>query len=245
VSTTTTGESSPSALTTPTPTPIISERTEGARRILEAQGWTLVLGGDFPDGEPRIRDIDAAARLGYSEPRMVRKLIKRIWPENKAPNCRSTVERQPVGPGGKGIREYTVSEYWLTEAELLKLCARSETPIAESILDDMIAVYVAVRRYLATTVPVQAHSRGKPTPRQAAAPALPAVVAPPTFGVLPDWFDLRRYAAADAPAVPAWAWEALSRWPIPPYVEPTPALLRDLGRVALGHTLLASFRRAS
>jgi hypothetical protein len=34
------------------------------------------------------------------------------------------VERQPVGPGGKGIREYTVSEYWLTEAELLKLCAR-------------------------------------------------------------------------------------------------------------------------
>lgn len=243
MSTTTTGESSPSALTSPTPTPIISERTEGARRILEAQGWTLVLGGDFPDGEPRIRDIDAAERLGYSQPRDVRKLIVRMWPENKGPIQRATVARRNVRGGG--VQEYTVHEYWLTEAELLKLCARSETPIAESILDDMIAVYVAVRRYLATTVPVQAHSRGKPTPRQAAAPALPAVVAPPIFGVLPDWTELRRYAAADAPAVPAWAWEALSRWPIPPYVEPTPALLRDLGRVALGHTLLASFRRAS
>jgi hypothetical protein len=176
---------------------------------------------------------------------MVRKLIKRIWPENKAPNCRSTVERQPVGPGGKGIREYTVSEYWLTEAELLKLCARSETPIAESILDDMIAVYVAVRRYLATTVPVQAHSRGKPTPRQAAAPALPAVVAPPTFGVLPDWFDLRRYAAADAPAVPAWAWEMVATWPIPPCMNVSPASVRDLARVALGHTPIAHIRRAS
>lgn len=223
--------------------PRVTERAEGATRILDAEGWTLTVGNGFPDDEPRVRDVDAAERLGFERPRKVRELIERIWPENRRPHCRPAVGRQSTGNGGE--REYTVTEYWLTEAELLKLCARSKTPIAESVLDDMIRVYVAVRRYLAATVPVQAHSRGKPTPRQAAAPALPAPPAPPIFGVLPDWTELRRYAAADAPAVPAWAWEALSRWPIPPYVEPTPALLRDLGRVALGHTLLACFRRAS
>ena len=148
--------------------PAVQVRTEALRRVLSTtltHSWEFSCWEDAPDDEPRIRDTDAATQLGYAQPRDVRKLIERIWPENQRPNCRDTVARQPVGPGGKGTREYKVSEYWLTEAQLLKLIARSETPVAESILDEMIAVYMAVRRHLATTVAVKAHERALPAPK--------------------------------------------------------------------------------
>jgi hypothetical protein len=47
-----------------------------------------------------------------------------------------------------GFRETVTEESWLTEAQLLKLCARSETPIADAILDDLVHVYMLVRRGL-------------------------------------------------------------------------------------------------
>ncbi len=148
-----------------TPTITVETRTEQTRRVLtpSAQGWEFSIWENMPDGEPRIRDIDAATRLGYAEPRMVRKLIKRIWPENKTPYVRATVERTLMPRGG--TREVSVKEFWLTEAELLKLIARSETPVAESILDEMIAVYMAVRRHMIAAVPVKAHERKLPAPK--------------------------------------------------------------------------------
>lgn len=96
--------------------------------------------------EPLIRDTDAAARLGFARPRDIRKLIERLWPENARPIQRATVAHRNVRGGG--VQEYRVDEYWLTEAELLKLCARAETKVAEAVLDEMIAVYMAVRRGL-------------------------------------------------------------------------------------------------
>lgn len=165
-----------------TPAITVETRTEQLRRILtpSAQGWEFSIWENMPDNEPRIRDIDAATRLEYKRPRDVRKVIERIWPEDKRPSCRDTVARQPVGPGGKGTRTYTVTEYWLTEAELLKLIARSETPVAETILDEMIAVYMAVRRHMVAAVPVKAHERKLPAPKapagfidRAAPPPLP------------------------------------------------------------------------
>jgi len=148
-----------------TPTITVETRTEQTRRVLtpSAQGWEFSIWENMPDGEPRIRDIDAATRLGYAEPRMVRKLIKRVWPGNKAPYVRSTVARTSMPKGG--TREVKVTEYWLTEAELLKLIARSETQVAEAILDEMIAVYMAVRRHLVAAVPVKAHERKLPAPK--------------------------------------------------------------------------------
>ncbi len=128
---------------------VVEAVAEGGARVLTVGAWSLVVDAEG-ESEPRVRDLDAAERLGFSRPRDIRKLIERIWPENRRPNCRATVARQPVGPGGKGVREFTVNEYWLTEAELLKLIARCETPIAEAILDDMIRVYLAVRRHLVT-----------------------------------------------------------------------------------------------
>lgn len=143
----------------------VETRTEQTRRVIvpSAQGWEFSIWENMPDGEPRIRDIDAATRLGYSRPRDVRKVIKRIWPENKAPYVRATMARSQTPTGG--TREVSVKEYWLTEAELLKLIARSETPVAEAILDEMIAVYMAVRRHLVAAVPVKAHERKLPAPK--------------------------------------------------------------------------------
>jgi hypothetical protein len=109
--------------------------------------WSLTRLPD--DDAPRIRDIDLAERLGFEQPRMIRKTIARhVAAGNISPSCRSTVERQPVGPKGKssGEREYTVNEYWLTEEEALFVATQSETKRAVFITKVMIAVFVAVRR---------------------------------------------------------------------------------------------------
>ena len=87
-----------------------------------------------------------------------------------------------------GTREVSVNEYWLTEAQLLKVVARSETAIAETILDEMIQVYMAVRRHLATSVSVEAHTRSMPKPR-------PQVVQAVTVPISPTMeFYMRRWA---------------------------------------------------
>jgi hypothetical protein len=39
-----------------------------------------------------------------------------------------------------------VEEYWLTEAQALKVVSKSETDKADALLDEVIAVYMAVRR---------------------------------------------------------------------------------------------------
>ncbi len=139
-----------------------------AHRIVRKGPWTFTAMG-AQGTEPLIRDVDAAERLGFGRPRDVRKLIERIWPENKRPHVRATVARTSMPRGGE--RETRVQEYWLTEAELLKLCARSSTPIAEGILDEMIAVYIAVRRGL---VPMTAPAMNVAQVREIAA----EVVAP-------------------------------------------------------------------
>lgn len=155
----------------------VETRTEQTRRILSAPGWEFSIWEDQTDSEPRIRDTDAAARLGYVRPRKVREVIERIWPEDKRPHVRSATVRTSMPKGG--AREVSVQEYWLTEAELLKLIARSETPVAEAILDEMIAVYMAVRRHLVAAVPVKAHERKLPAPKAPAGfadrPAPPAL----------------------------------------------------------------------
>lgn len=130
----------------------VNMRAEPQRQVLStvtpSGTWEFSLWEEWPDGEPRLRDLDAAERLQFNRPRDIRPLIERIWPENKRPFLRDTVSRRNVRGGG--VQEFKVTEYWLTEAELLKLCARARTTVAEAILDEMIAVYLAVRRHLAT-----------------------------------------------------------------------------------------------
>ena len=150
----------------------VTTRTEALRRIISTTStaaWEFSIWEEWADGEPRICDTDAAARLGFKAPRQVRELIERTWAEGQRPKTRSVIRQQPTGNGG--TRKFTVTEYWLTEAELLKLCARARTDAAEAILDEMIRVFIAVRRHLIESVPVRAHERTFPNaPKQLTAP---------------------------------------------------------------------------
>jgi hypothetical protein len=119
---------------------------DDAHRLVRVGAWNFTVWEALVDDEPRIRDLDAGERLGFTRPRNIRKLIRsgrKIAELHK----RSTVERYEIRPGIEHPGQPT-DEFWLTEAQVLKLCARTETPIAEPILDDMIRVYIAVRRGL-------------------------------------------------------------------------------------------------
>lgn len=113
-----------------------------AHRLARVGEWCFRLDAHDPAAEPLIRDTDAAERLGFARPRDIRKIITRIWPENQRPAYRATVARN--GPGRRAA-----GEFWLTEAQLLKVITRSETHVADAIVDEMIRVYMAVRRGLA------------------------------------------------------------------------------------------------
>jgi len=94
---------------------------------------------DFEDGEPRVRDTDLGTFLGYSNPRKIREIIER---HSEALGVRPTVGRtQKVG-----IATRVVSEEWLTEHQAIYIVAKSETPIANAILQQVIDVFVKVRR---------------------------------------------------------------------------------------------------
>lgn len=122
-----------------------------AHRLVRVSDWTLTLWQEYADEEPRMLDTDVAKRLGFKRPRDIRQIIERIWPEGQRPCVRVTVQRTQMPTGG--TRETVVNTYWLTEAQILKVCARSETPVAEAILDEMIAVYMLARRGLLTPTP--------------------------------------------------------------------------------------------
>ncbi|WP_086931631.1 hypothetical protein [Agarilytica rhodophyticola] len=93
------------------------------------------------DGKPMIKDISLAEKLGYTEPKAIRRLIKRMLTklQLKAENVRDTVTRINNGKG----RE--VSEYYLDEKTTLKVITKSETENADAITDEMIDVFIAYR----------------------------------------------------------------------------------------------------
>ena len=140
---------------------VVTVTDEAERRVLTVGDWRLVVWHDWEDGEPRVRDLDAAVRLGFKQPRQIRELIERVWPEeSRRPRSRTVTERRRGRP--------TVREYWLTEAELLKLVTRSRTPIAEAITDAMIATYMAVRKKLLVPADATTPTLAAPPPESLA-----------------------------------------------------------------------------
>lgn len=115
--------------------------------VVRVNGWDLVSESGKVE-EARIRDLDLAERLEYRESKAIRKLIKRLIDSGFLPNIlwRDTVSRQELCTGG--VRELPVREYYLTEAEALLVVSRSETAAATALMQEVIDVYIAVRRGL-------------------------------------------------------------------------------------------------
>lgn len=91
------------------------------------------------DGEPRIRDLDLAERLGYRRPGDIRELIRRFS------NDLGFLRTAPQNRKGRGR---PAEEYWLTEAQALFVVAKSETPRATAILKLVIDAFIAVRKQI-------------------------------------------------------------------------------------------------
>lgn len=127
--------------------PVANNGTD-TRQTLTVNGWRLCV-FSTDTGEPRIRDLDLADRLGYAKPHNIRNLIGRLIAEQKlsAVHVVFTVKTTSMPHGG--VREVRSEEFWLTEAQALKVIARSETDIADKILDEVIEVFrLAIRGLL-------------------------------------------------------------------------------------------------
>ena len=88
------------------------------------------------DGAFRIRDIDLAERLGYDEPRAIRKLISRMVERGLLPHvlARDTVSRIEKNKGFvRGTEDRVVTEYWLDRIEALLVIMKSETSNADAL----------------------------------------------------------------------------------------------------------------
>lgn len=118
---------------------VIGEGKE-ARRVVRVGSWDLIQ--RVGEEEPKIRDLELAERLEYDRPRNIRVLIGRLIKEGKLSGVevRFTVKQTLGGRPGK--------EYWLTEAQAIKVIAKSETAMADATLDQIIAVFIAARKGL-------------------------------------------------------------------------------------------------
>lgn len=99
------------------------------QKVEHIQGWPLtVVRGEK---QPLIEDEELGRKLGFDRPRRIRELIARIF--NDSELCRTV--RQSRG------RSATV--FYLTRSQALKVIMRSETPTADRVQDEIIAVYEA------------------------------------------------------------------------------------------------------
>lgn len=86
----------------------------GTDIVLHVDGFAL--SREANDTEFRVRDIELAERLGYDQPRDIRKLISRMVESGELTGVlkRATVARMK---NKHGVREVPVDEYWLDEIE--------------------------------------------------------------------------------------------------------------------------------
>jgi hypothetical protein len=92
-------------------------------------------------GEPRILDLDLASRLGFAEPRAIRKLIKRHLPSLDRLGVRATVSRTPNAKGGA-----PTEEHYLNRKQAIFVTGKSETPTATEITIEIIERFDAYER---------------------------------------------------------------------------------------------------
>lgn len=114
--------------------------------IVKIENWSLAI----ENNEPRVRDLDLAERLGYAQPRDIRKLVKTYQKSGdlSQDDVRAVVARTRVG-----IAERNVTEFWLSEAAALFIVTKSETKNAIALTKEMIRVFMLVRRGMIETQP--------------------------------------------------------------------------------------------
>ncbi len=93
------------------------------------------------DGEPRVRDLDLAEKLGFDRPRDIRKLIERNMAEISGLGVCATVAQTSGPKGGR-----PTSEYHLNEEQALLVSVLSNAPNAAAVRAMLIRVFVAYRR---------------------------------------------------------------------------------------------------
>lgn len=96
------------------------------------------------NGEPRIHDLALAEHLGFDEPRMIRKLIKRNEPKLLKFGVCATVSQTSGELGGRPS-----VEYYLNQKQAIFICMKSETEKAFDVQADIVRVFDA---YLVGTV---------------------------------------------------------------------------------------------
>lgn len=95
------------------------------------------------DGEPRVRDLDLAEKLGFSRPRVIRELIERNMAEiENFGAVRRGVNKIRSGRG----RVAEVEEFYLNEEQALLVSVLSNAPNAPAVRAMLIRVFVAYRR---------------------------------------------------------------------------------------------------
>ncbi|NHN93634.1 phage antirepressor KilAC domain-containing protein [Acetobacter sicerae] len=99
---------------------------------------TTLITPEMYDGELRILDTDLAVRLGFAQPRDIRKIVKRYLPELDKLGTRATVAR--VINGGNA------TEYYLNRKQAIFITAKSETATATDITIEIIERFDAYER---------------------------------------------------------------------------------------------------
>jgi len=112
--------------------------------IVTVNGWSLhqVEGS----AERLILDVDLGQRLGYAKPlRDVQRVIESLVKDAELPGIRCEDRTVLTSMPRGGSREETVKAYYLTEREALKVIAKSRTPTAYKITNEIIDVYLVIK----------------------------------------------------------------------------------------------------
>ncbi len=89
-------------------------------------------------GEPRVFDLTLAERLGFEQPRDIRKLIKRNLTKLQRFGVCATVAQTSGELGGR-----PASEFYLNQKQAVWVCMKSETDLAFDVQAEIVRVFDA------------------------------------------------------------------------------------------------------
>lgn len=128
-----------------------AEIAEASTKQLEAAGELnveilegLPIALTFPDGKPRIQDLELGAQLGFSRARDIRKLIGDLVAGGHL-LANELCDRPSQTPRTTGR---PAKERWLDEEQALFVTTQAGTPLARTITRQVIRAFVAARHRL-------------------------------------------------------------------------------------------------